>query len=101
MKEKEKGITKNKPHIVKEAVEIPNLNITYQKKRKTKKKTAKTYKIYYYNDDDDDFNDVIDSASESNEESSNFDDDDNDNVNYKKNLTRQIKNKKRKELITI
>ena len=44
MKEKEKGITKNKPHIVKAAVEILNLDVKYQKKRKKKKETTKNIK---------------------------------------------------------
>ena len=38
MKEKEKGFQKNKPHIVKATVEIPNLDIKYQKKKKRKRK---------------------------------------------------------------
>ena len=92
--EKEKGIIKNKPHIMKAAVEIPNLNITYQKKRKAKKKTTKKYKRYY--DNDDGFNDDIDGASESNEESNNFDDDDNDNVNYEKKCNKTYKKQKKK-----
>ena len=38
LNEKEKGITKNKLHIAKAVVEILNLNISYQKKRKNKEK---------------------------------------------------------------
>ena len=45
LKEKEKGITKNKPHIVKAAVEIPNLNIMCQKKEKQRKKEQAIKKI--------------------------------------------------------
>ena len=65
MKEKEKGFQKNKPHIVKATVEIPNLDIKYQKKKKKKKETTKKYKRCHDNDDndDDDFNDEIDCAS--------------------------------------
>ena len=44
LNEKEKGITKNKLHIAKAVVEILNLNISYQKKEKTKKKTTTKYK---------------------------------------------------------
>ena len=49
LNEKEKGITKNKLHIAKAVVEILNLNTSYQKKEKTKKKTTTKYKRYYDN----------------------------------------------------
>ena len=41
---KRKRHYKNKPHIVKSAVEIPNLNITYQIKEKQRKKQQKNIK---------------------------------------------------------
>ena len=44
MKEKEKGFQKNKPHIVKATVEIPNLDIKYQKKKRKRKKQQKNIK---------------------------------------------------------
>ena len=44
MKEKEKGFQKNKPHIVKATVEIPNLDIEYQKKKRKRKKQQKNIK---------------------------------------------------------
>ena len=82
-------------------VAVLNLNITYQRKGKQRKKGQKKYKRYYDNDDKDDFNDDIDdSASESNEKSDNFDDDHDDdddvNANYRKTPIKQRRNKKKK-----
>ena len=44
MKEKEKGLQKNKPHIEKAAVEMPNLDIKYQEKEIKRKKQQKNIK---------------------------------------------------------
>ena len=45
LNEKEKGITKNKLHIAKAVVETRNLNISYQKKEKQRKKQQKIQKV--------------------------------------------------------
>ena len=81
---------------------ILNLNITYQRKKKPRKKITKQYKRYHVNVGEYDFNDyIVNVASESNEESDNFDNDDDDyhNANYEK--TPNKTNKKRKESLTI
>ena len=41
MEEKEKDITKNKAHIVEDALDTLNLNISYQTKEKQRKKQQK------------------------------------------------------------
>ena len=100
LEEKEKDITKNKAHIVKAAVETLILNISYQKKEKQRKKTKNQYKRYY-DDEDDDLNDDADMEKAT--------------IltmmmimkmimmllMKRKQITKQIKNKKRKKSVTI